>query len=192
VARAPRPTAARRPRLTKIAQGWPKLWAYFRARIGIFSQSVGPSLTIWASPVHFSLLVAAEAVRHTPYRHGLNPLSRTHLARRCQTWVDARFKPVRLTCAARQAAAHTHRSRCGGQTEGGPARHDRGPARTGQRDGEDGVGAQLLLAPAPLVLRPVQLLDLRRGRSEAGPKEAGWPTHSCGNTATEGSSRRST
>jgi hypothetical protein len=36
---------------TKIVQGWPKLWANFRARIGIFSQSVGPSLTIWANPI---------------------------------------------------------------------------------------------------------------------------------------------
>jgi hypothetical protein len=36
-------------------QGRPKLWANFKALIGIFSQSVGPSLAIWASPVHFSL-----------------------------------------------------------------------------------------------------------------------------------------
>jgi hypothetical protein len=28
----------------KIIQGWPKLWANFRALIGIFIQSVGPSL----------------------------------------------------------------------------------------------------------------------------------------------------
>jgi hypothetical protein len=40
---------------TKIVQGWPKLWANFRALIGIFSQSVGPSVTIWANPVQFSL-----------------------------------------------------------------------------------------------------------------------------------------
>ena len=33
---------------TKIAQGWPKLWANFRALIGIFGQSVGPRLAIWA------------------------------------------------------------------------------------------------------------------------------------------------
>jgi hypothetical protein len=39
---------------TKIVQGWPKLWANFRALIGIFSQSFGPSLTIWANPVQFS------------------------------------------------------------------------------------------------------------------------------------------
>jgi hypothetical protein len=35
---------------TKIVQGWPKFWANFRARIGIFSQSVGPSLAIWTNP----------------------------------------------------------------------------------------------------------------------------------------------
>jgi hypothetical protein len=43
-----------RPR-TKIVQGWPKLWANFRALIVIFSQSVGPSLAMWANPVQFSL-----------------------------------------------------------------------------------------------------------------------------------------
>jgi hypothetical protein len=31
---------------TKILQGWPKLWANFRAAVGIFSQSVVPSLAI--------------------------------------------------------------------------------------------------------------------------------------------------
>jgi hypothetical protein len=41
--------------MTKIAQGWPKLWANFRALIGIFSQRIGPSLAIWANPVQFSL-----------------------------------------------------------------------------------------------------------------------------------------
>ena len=41
-------------RRTKIVQGWPKLRASFRALIGIFSQSVGPSLAIWANPVQFS------------------------------------------------------------------------------------------------------------------------------------------
>ena len=39
---------------TKIVQGWPKLWANFRDLIGIFSQSVGPRLAIWANPVQFS------------------------------------------------------------------------------------------------------------------------------------------
>jgi hypothetical protein len=38
----------------KIVQGWPKLWANFKALIGIFSQNIGPSLAIWANPVHFS------------------------------------------------------------------------------------------------------------------------------------------
>jgi hypothetical protein len=32
------------------------LWANFRALIGIFSQSVGPSLAIWANPLQFSLV----------------------------------------------------------------------------------------------------------------------------------------
>ena len=40
--------------MTKIAQGWPKLWAYIRALIGILRHSVGPSLAIWANPVQFS------------------------------------------------------------------------------------------------------------------------------------------
>ena len=39
----------------KIVQGWPILWANFRALIGISSQSVRPSLAIWANPVQFSL-----------------------------------------------------------------------------------------------------------------------------------------
>ena len=38
----------------KCVQGWPQLWADFRALIGIFGQSVGPSLAIWASPVQLS------------------------------------------------------------------------------------------------------------------------------------------
>ena len=42
------------PPRTKIVQGWPKLWANFRALIGISSQSVGPSLAIWANSVQFS------------------------------------------------------------------------------------------------------------------------------------------
>jgi hypothetical protein len=45
----PRATRSR----TKIVQGWPKLWANFKALIGTFTQSVGPSLAIWASPVQF-------------------------------------------------------------------------------------------------------------------------------------------
>ena len=40
---------------TKIVQGWPKLWANYRALIGIFSQFSGPSLVIWANPVQLSL-----------------------------------------------------------------------------------------------------------------------------------------
>jgi hypothetical protein len=42
--------------VTKIVQGWPKLWANFRALIWIFSQRVGPSLAVWANPVQFSLV----------------------------------------------------------------------------------------------------------------------------------------
>ena len=42
--------------VTKIVQGWPKSWANFEALIGIFSQSVGPSLAIWANPVQFSFV----------------------------------------------------------------------------------------------------------------------------------------
>ena len=40
--------------VTKIVQGWPKLWANFMALVGIFTQSIGPSLAIWANPVQFS------------------------------------------------------------------------------------------------------------------------------------------
>ena len=36
---------------TKTVQGWPKLWANFRALIGIFGQSVGPSLAMWVNRV---------------------------------------------------------------------------------------------------------------------------------------------
>jgi hypothetical protein len=36
---------------TNLVQGWPKLWANFKALIGIFSQIVGPSLAIWTNPV---------------------------------------------------------------------------------------------------------------------------------------------
>jgi hypothetical protein len=49
-------TSAAREALTKIVQGWPKLWANFMDLIGIFSQNVGPSLAIWANPMQFSLL----------------------------------------------------------------------------------------------------------------------------------------
>jgi hypothetical protein len=56
----PRPTAGGHSHaplhLTKIAQGWPKLWANFRILTGIFIQSVGPSLAVWANPVQFSFI----------------------------------------------------------------------------------------------------------------------------------------
>jgi hypothetical protein len=50
--------------LTKVVQGWPKLWANFIALIGIFSQSVGPSLAVWANPVHFSFFCAVVCWSH--------------------------------------------------------------------------------------------------------------------------------
>ena len=34
----------------KMVQGWPKLWTNFKVLIGIFNQSAGPSLAIWAHP----------------------------------------------------------------------------------------------------------------------------------------------
>ena len=40
----------------EILKGWPKLWANFKALIGNFSKSVGPSLAIWANPVQFSFV----------------------------------------------------------------------------------------------------------------------------------------
>ena len=45
----------------KTVPGWPKLCASFRTLIGIFSQSVGPNLVIWADPVQFSLFGAKSA-----------------------------------------------------------------------------------------------------------------------------------
>ena len=44
-----------REQAMKIVQGWPKMRVNFKALIWIFSQSVGPSLAIWADPVQFSL-----------------------------------------------------------------------------------------------------------------------------------------
>ena len=38
----------------KLHRVGPNLWANFKAIIGIFSPSVGPSLAIWANPVQFS------------------------------------------------------------------------------------------------------------------------------------------
>jgi hypothetical protein len=40
---------------TKTVQGWPKLWANFKALVGVFSQSVGPSLAVWANSVQLSV-----------------------------------------------------------------------------------------------------------------------------------------
>jgi hypothetical protein len=63
------------PCVTKIVQGWPKLWANFRALIGIFSQNFGPSLAIWVNPVQFSFVAhgaaAAQASRLECGREGL-------------------------------------------------------------------------------------------------------------------------
>jgi hypothetical protein len=64
----PRASAQPEAPLTKIVQGRAKLWANFRALIGIFSQSVGPSLAIWANPVQFSSLVCV-ASRARPARN---------------------------------------------------------------------------------------------------------------------------
>jgi hypothetical protein len=47
---------------TKIVQGWPKLWANFKALIVIFSQIIGPSLAIWGNPVQFSFNNAASCL----------------------------------------------------------------------------------------------------------------------------------
>jgi hypothetical protein len=63
-------TSASLPTLTKIVQGWPKLWANFRDSIGIFSQSVGPSLAIWANPVQFSLFRRGRRSLSTAVSHG--------------------------------------------------------------------------------------------------------------------------
>jgi hypothetical protein len=51
--------------VTKIVQGWPKLWAKFKAPIGIYSQSVEPSLATWANPVQFSLVRCGLGYSHT-------------------------------------------------------------------------------------------------------------------------------
>ena len=55
---------------TKILQGWPKLWTNFRALIGIFSQSLGLSLAIWANPVEFSLCAPDHLARLQLAEHG--------------------------------------------------------------------------------------------------------------------------
>ena len=39
--------------ITKIVQGWPKLWANFRALIGVLSKSVGPASQFGPNPVQF-------------------------------------------------------------------------------------------------------------------------------------------
>jgi hypothetical protein len=45
---------------TKVAQGWSKLWANFRALIGIFSQSIKfwPSLAIFGHPIYRQFSIA--------------------------------------------------------------------------------------------------------------------------------------
>jgi hypothetical protein len=53
---------------TKIAQGWPKLRANFRALVWIFSQSVGPSLAIWANPVQFLFKTRRNSCASVPMR----------------------------------------------------------------------------------------------------------------------------
>ena len=62
VPRSARRLDARDALITKIVQGWPKLWANFRNLIGIFSQSAGPSLAIWANPVQFSSMLSSRRV----------------------------------------------------------------------------------------------------------------------------------
>ena len=58
--------AGRWPRNENCVQGRPKLWANFRALIGIFSQTVGPSLAIWANLVQF--LLGAKRARQAGVR----------------------------------------------------------------------------------------------------------------------------
>jgi hypothetical protein len=101
---------------TKIVQGWPKLWTNFRALIGIFSQSVGPSLTIWASPAQFSLQV--EPVEGDPRIYGCltryrsNPLKATRSARGLYVIGVLFTIESHLGCVLRQplsCANHSHR-----------------------------------------------------------------------------------
>ena len=47
--------ATRGAPLTKVVQGWPKFWTNFRVLVGAFSQSVGPSLAIYATLTWASL-----------------------------------------------------------------------------------------------------------------------------------------
>ena len=42
------------------------MWANFRALIGIFSQTVGPSLAIWVNPVQFSFSDAQRLTTRFP------------------------------------------------------------------------------------------------------------------------------
>jgi hypothetical protein len=53
--------------------GWPKLWANFRALIGIFSQRVGPSPAIWANPVQCSLPSFLGSGQHADHQRSPPP-----------------------------------------------------------------------------------------------------------------------
>jgi hypothetical protein len=127
------PPAAGRNR-TKIVQGWSKLLANFKALIGIFSQSVGPSLAIWANPVQFSFSSPRRPRRSVPTR--LVEGSRTYVAGRgseykstgsgrSTSWRPATSSPVPRRCGRSALAAtgrsrHRWRSWCGGARRAPP------------------------------------------------------------------------
>jgi hypothetical protein len=85
--------------LTKIVQGWPKFWANFRALIGIFSQSVGPSLAIWANPVKFSFLARRTPADPCAEWH-LTDKGTSKLALECQN-LDLRVRSPGITLPLR-------------------------------------------------------------------------------------------
>ena len=86
----------------KNVQGWLKLWANFTL-IGIFSQSVGPSLAIWASPVRFSFSGNTPPRRRRPFRSADCPCRQhtTHLRVRSVLQADgvAVAKMMKRSCA---------------------------------------------------------------------------------------------
>jgi hypothetical protein len=63
----------RRPQ-TKLVQGWPKLWANFRALVGIFSHTVGSSRAIGANPAQFSFQDRPNRFAEAADGHGARPL----------------------------------------------------------------------------------------------------------------------
>jgi hypothetical protein len=81
----------------------PKLWADFNALIGIFNQSVGPSLAIWTNPAQFSL--DGVAVARPPAGDCVSRGSSTAIQKPANSVVTAEARGVGRTGGARVAGA---------------------------------------------------------------------------------------